>query len=95
MAKGQCNEKMTIYYPKSRDTTPQFSEARIIDPKVGNISLLATLGSFFEQKNGLLGKQKHFSAKRINGRFSVIPAGTTSFVIVGHFLWPRQSHQVW
>ena len=31
-------------------------------------------------------KKKHFSAKRINGRCSVIPAGTRSVVIVGHFL---------
>ena len=38
----------------------------------------------FLEKNGFLAK-KHFTAKRKNGRFSIIPAGTRSIVIVGHF----------
>ena len=29
--------------------------------------------------------KKHFAAKPQNGRFSVIPSGTRSVVIVGHF----------
>ena len=45
-----------------------------------NIGLLANIGCFF------LGKTdcgiKHFSVERKNGRFSVIPAGTRSVVIV-------------
>ena len=38
----------------------------------------------FLEKTGFLAK-KHFTAKRKNGRFSIIPAGTRSIVIVGHF----------
>ena len=41
-----------------------------------NISLLANFGCFLEEKG--------FLAERKNGRFSVIPAGTRSTVIVGH-----------
>ena len=40
---------------------------------------------FLDKKNRFLDKKKHFSAKRKNGRFFVIPAGTRSVVIVGHF----------
>ena len=32
--------------------------------------------------------KKHFSAKRKNGRFPLIPGGTRFPVIAGHFLWP-------
>ena len=51
-----------------------------------NISLLGDFGCFFgEKKNGFL-PVVCFSAKRKNGLFSVIPAGTWSVVNVGHFL---------
>ena len=49
-----------------------------------NISLLANFGSFFGKKNDFRPVFR-FSAKRKNGRFSVIPAGIRSVVIVGHF----------
>ena len=42
-----------------------------------DISLLANFGCFLEEKG--------FLAERKNGRFSVIPAGTRSTVIVGHY----------
>ena len=79
MAKGQCNEKMAIYYPKGRGTTPQFREARIIDPKVGNISLLATLGGFLNNKKRIFGPTKTLFGQtykwpflRISGRDHVL-----------------------
>ena len=50
-----------------------------------NISLLANFGSFFGKKTDFRPVFR-FSAKRKNGRFSVIPAGTGSVVNVGYFL---------
>ena len=43
---------------------------------------------FFEKKR-IFGPFSAFSAKRKNGRFSVIPAWTGSVVIVGNFLVTR------
>ena len=70
---------MAIYYPKGRGTTPQFSEARIIDPKVGNISLLATLGGFLNNKKRIFGPTKTLFGQtykwpflRISGRDHVL-----------------------
>ena len=52
--------------------------------------VLATTGQSFYKENGTLFPKKYqyligFLAKRKNGRFSVIPAGTRSVVNVGHF----------
>ena len=50
-----------------------------------NISLLANFGCFFGEKTDF-GPKHRFSAKPKNGRFSIIPSGTRTVVIVGHFL---------
>ena len=50
---------------------------------------------FFWEKKTEFWPDIRFLAKRKNGRFSVIPAGTRSVVNVGHFIWwPRWSYQV-
>ena len=67
---------------------PWLTEKRCANKKVPfsqiDISLLANFGSLFLKKNGFLDKN-HYLAKRKNGRLSVIPAGTSSVVSVGHF----------
>ena len=50
-----------------------------------NISLLANFGSFFLPEKTEFRPVFRFSAKRKNGRFSVIPAGTISVIKIGHF----------
>ena len=97
---GEGEDFLTHFFTRTAITRKLKAEKSLLDsnhdreklckqksiPFQNKYQSLSKVWVFFFWKNTEFWPKKYFSAKQKNGRFSVIPAGTKSVVIVGQFL---------